>query len=444
MITGRLQPKKTKKGTEYYYMIIQTDNPDGTKGKPQWESTGLPVKNNKRKAQAILDARLNELNSGQTNLPNSTESVQPAPESDQSNSETPADSTLFSDWVREWLNNKDGTVRDSTIEGYRLHAKHVIDYFDSKETLLSQITYQDIDTYCTLMLKEGKVNRQTGAKSGLAVRTVRSHKFVINAALNKAVLYGLIKQNPAEQIKVTSKNNRALAKKPVFFTLKEAQDYVAFLKENNDVLHDLIWATLKLGLRKSEALGLTEQAIDFKRKKIYINRTVVKIIKIHDENDTKTADSDREYPLTPELETFCRTVINKKRENMRFYGNKYIHTDFLFTWDDGRPFSPDFVYHHHKRMVAKFGRPELTVHNLRHSAASILFEMGWSAKDIQEWLGHADYYTTMNIYTHIAKTHREEKALELDGILEQASAKSRTEPKNVHKMILRMPNTKVM
>lgn len=444
MTTGRLQTKKTQKGTEYYYMVIQTDNPDGTKGKPKWEATGLLVKNNKRKAQAMLDARLNELNSIQTDFPEDTDSVQSTTEKAQSSSKKPADSVLFADWVQQWLDNQEGTIRDSTLEGYRLHAKHVIDYFSSMKTTLSSITYQDIDTYCTQMLKEGKINRQTGVKSGLSVRTVRSHKFIIKAALNKAVLYGLIPKNPAEQIKVTNKNNRALAKKPVFFTLKEAQDYLAFLKENNDVLYDFTKATLIWGLRKSEALGLTEQAIDFKRKKLYINRTVVKIIKIHDENATKTADSDREYPLTPEMEAFCRTLIDKKRENMYYFGNKYTHTDFLFTWDDGRPFSPDFVYHHHKRMVAKFGRPELTVHNLRHSAASILFEMGWSAKDIQEWLGHADYYTTMNIYTHIAKTHREEKALELDGILEQPSVKSRTKPKNVHKMILRMPNIKVM
>lgn len=40
--------------------------------------------------------------------------------------------------------------------------------------------------------------------------------------------------------------------------------------------------------------------------------------------------------------------------------------------------------------------------SLRHSCASILFEMGWTPKEIQHWLGHADYYTTMNIYTHLS------------------------------------------
>lgn len=445
MTTGRLQIKETQKGTKYFYLVIQADNPDGTKAKPKWEATGLPVKNNKRKAHAMLEARLNELNNlAQVHFPNDTDSVQASTKIPQSAIENPTDSMLFADWVQQWLDDLEGTIRASTLEGYQLHAQHVINYFKERDMKLSEITYQDVDSYCTLMLRQGKVHKQTGVKSGLSVRTVRSHKFIINAALNKAVLHGLISKNPAEHVKVTNKNNRALAKKPAFFTLKEAQDYLGFLKASDDILYDFTKAVLFYGLRKSEALGLTVHALDFKRHKLYINRTVVKIIKIHDENATKTADSDREYPLTPEMEAFWRTILDKKTDNMRFFGNKYTNTDFLFTWDDGRPFSPDYVYHHHKKMVAKFGRPELTVHNLRHSTASILYEKGWTAKDIQEWLGHADYYTTMNIYTHIAKTHREEQARLLDGILEQSCAKSRTSPKSVHKIPFRIPQDSVM
>lgn len=62
---------------------------------------------------------------------------------------------------------------------------------------------------------------------------------------------------------------------------------------------------------------------------------------------------------------------------------------------------------------------ENTFHNLRHSTASILFEQGWQAKDIQEWLGHADIYTTMNIYTHLSKAHKEEKSRSLEGIFSE-------------------------
>lgn len=213
------------------------------------------------------------------------------------------------------------------------------------------------------------------------------------------------------------------SRKPVFFTVKEANDYLSFLKKNDDPLYDLIFATLMYGLRRSEVLGLTVQAVDFKAKKLHINRTVVKIIDIHDEEDTKSFDSERDYPLTDEMINFFRSVILKKKEDKLFFGDNYVQSDFLFTWDDGRSFSPDYVSKHHKKMVERFGKPKLAFHNLRHSTACILYEQGWQAKDIQEWLGHADIYTTMNIYTHIDRAHRETQANSLTGILTHASTK---------------------
>lgn len=85
--------------------------------------------------------------------------------------------------------------------------------------------------------------------------------------------------------------------------------------------------------------------------------------------------------------------------------------------DDGRLFAPDYVYHHFKKLVKKFGIPEMTFHGLRHSCASMLYEKGWSAKDIQIWLGHADFYTTMNIYTHIDNLFNTERAEKMEGTL---------------------------
>ena len=86
-------------------------------------------------------------------------------------------------------------------------------------------------------------------------------------------------------------------------------------------------------------------------------------------------------------------------------------------WDDGHDIMPDYVYHHFKKLVKRFGRPDMTYHALRHSTASMLFEMGWHPKEIQEWLGHADFYTTMNIYTHIQKHHNQQNSERLTGVL---------------------------
>lgn len=56
-------------------------------------------------------------------------------------------------------------------------------------------------------------------------------------------------------------------------------------------------------------------------------------------------------------------------------------------------------------------------HDLRHSCASILYDMNWGLKDIQKWLGHADVETTGNIYTHINKSREAMVADEMENAL---------------------------
>ena len=59
----------------------------------------------------------------------------------------------------------------------------------------------------------------------------------------------------------------------------------------------------------------------------------------------------------------------------------------------------------------------MTFHALRHSTASILAAKGWHPREIQEWLRHADFYTTMNIYTHLDSKALIERSERLAGVL---------------------------
>ena len=60
------------------------------------------------------------------------------------------------------------------------------------------------------------------------------------------------------------------------------------------------------------------------------------------------------------------------------------------------------------------GIPEKTFHGVRHSYASRLYEMSVNVKSAQSLLGHSNYQTTMNIYTHISKTHLEKEINKFD------------------------------
>ena len=395
-MTGSLQKKRLANGKEYYYIVLNFYDKHTKKRKPKWIPTNLLVKGNKRKAEQMLH-----------------EAIAKYPE----NSYDATADTLFSDWVKLWLESTKTYVEESTWEGYVLSAKHVIEYFETQKLTLNKLKPKHFKDYYQYMLTNGKLNKITNERSGLAIRTVRSHKFIINAALNEAVEEEILVRNPALTIKVSNAKKKALAKKIVFFTLEESREFLQFVYASNDVLSDLIYATLQYGLRRSEVLGITEDSLDFKKHLLKIERTVVMVTTEHKKERTKTPDSNRVYYLTPDMETFFKKVLQKKKENQLFYGNMYANNKAIFVWDDGRCFRPDYVYHHFKKLATDFGRPDMTFHALRHSTASMLFELGWHPKDIQDWLGHADFYTTMNIYTHIQKSHAHTNAERLSGIL---------------------------
>ena len=81
-------------------------------------------------------------------------------------------------------------------------------------------------------------------------------------------------------------------------------------------------------------------------------------------------------------------------------------------------YDPDYLSKLFKKASAKYGRPEITLHKLRHSCASALFELGWDMKKIQYWLGHSDWNTTMNIYTHYNRKKLIEGNTDLDKLLD--------------------------
>ena len=223
-MTGSLQKKTLADGKEYYYMVLNFYDRHTGKRKPKWIPTELPVKGNKRKAEQLLHETLAKC-------------------SDNSYDAT-AD-TLFSEWVQMWLDSAKTYVEATTWEGYCLNAKHIIEYFGKEKLTLAKLKPQHFKKYYEYMLTYGKINKKTQERSGLAIRTVRSHKFIINAALNEAVEEEIIPRNPALTIKVAHVRKKSLAKKVVFFTLEESQQFLKFVYDLDDVLSDLIYVTLQ-------------------------------------------------------------------------------------------------------------------------------------------------------------------------------------------------------
>lgn len=403
-VKGSVQSKVTTKGKEYLYTVIYVPH----LGKPKWEATGLEAKGNIRKAETILEERIQEYKKQEREL-----------EEVQLEEINLGDKIRFVDWMVDFVESTEVTVRDSTAEGYKMRLKHIVNYFNGKDIMLSKITARDIDNFVTYLLMSGKVNHTTGEKSGLAIRTVRSIKTLIVSALNKAVIMGYAQGNVALSVSVGKKSNASLAKKLNFMTLDELNDFLEYVKQEDDDMMDIIKVMAYYGLRRSEALGLYigRDSVDLEHRRLHVSRTVVKVETTHDEEGTKSQDSAREFYITDEMMCFFQRVVKKKESDRDFYGNTYIESKSLFTWEDGKEFSPDYLYHHFVAIMKRYGRPNFTLHNLRHSCASYLVALGWDAKDIASWLGHADYSTTSKWYVVIERAYQQKLTEGLDGKL---------------------------
>lgn len=81
-------------------------------------------------------------------------------------------------------------------------------------------------------------------------------------------------------------------------------------------------------------------------------------------------------------------------------------------------FLPNYVTTHFSVLLLKNGLQKIHFHELRHTAGSLLLEKGLSAKQIQEYLGHENISTTMDIYGHLSLEGKMEAANMMGGLLD--------------------------
>ena len=363
-MTGSL----TVKNGKYYAVLNVYEN---GKRKKKWISTDLPEKGNKRKAEQFIREKLAEY-----------ERMEGIVRSD----------VRFSDYVRMWLEQIARTVDPVTMQGYQVTADgHILPYFDEKKIALANIDCKVLQQYIDLKQRCGRLD----GKGGLSPKSLRAHKNIISQALDMAVKNKLIPSNPFQFVVLPP----LVRYESTFYNDKQLKELFAAL--HDDPIYPLVKITALYGLRRSELLGLQWDSIDFEGKTMTIRHTVAKVTDVVAKDKTKNASSRRTFPLTAEsLEIFKQAKCQEEQNRIAF-GSEYHGNNYVFKWADGHPYSPDYVSHRFNDLLKKHNLPHIRFHELRHSCASMLIAMGWSLKDVQEWLGHADIQMTANIYSHL-------------------------------------------
>ena len=382
-MTGSLREKYSK-----YYMRISFKNEKGEWRQKQI-ATGLDVRGNKKKAQKMLDEYLTK---------NSDKGFQEE------------QGVLLVDYLKEWFEYGNKNVDQITKEGYYGYIfKHIIPYFEPLKLNINQLRAKHVVDFYSFKSTGGRLDGKPG---GVSSSTLRKFSFMLNKALTQAKIEELILTNPAEKIPIPKKE----CDKKVRNFLNIEQATVVLNAFEGHILKPLVAITLYYGLRRSEAIGLKWDAVDFVNGTLEIKHTVVKNLTIVAKDKTKNKASRRKYKLLPEVRKMLEDLRVKQNENELIFGKEYEDNGYIFTWQDGRLLRPDYVTHSFQKVLKQNGLQKLRFHDLRHSCASILYDKKWQEKDIQEWMGHADIQTTMNIYTHISESRKEIMTKDLEGL----------------------------
>lgn len=368
-----------------YYAVVNYKEIDQYKQK--WIALGLPVKNNKRKAEAMIEKLKREYEEAYS---------------------MPGGDTLFVIYIKKWLYDKKPMIELSTWEGYQIYAeRHIIPYFEPLGLSLREVKPHHIKDYYEHKYVCGRLD---GKEGGLSIASIKKHGIVLKEVLNEAVLEELIPRNPASGVKLPAKVSTQRGR--VFLNAQEANQVLTAFAGHQ--LQPLVYTTMYYGLRRSEVLGLRWSAVDFEKDTITINHTVVKNKTIVEKDSTKTQSSFHTYKLIDDVKKVLLEHKARQDENRKTFGREYKESDYIFVWDDGTKFRPDYVTRGFQRVLKSHDLPMMRFHDLRHSTASILYDKGWDLKDIQLWLRHSSIDVTADIYTHISENRKSSMASSLN------------------------------
>ena len=385
MITGRLQEKNGR-----YYMILNLKDEYG-KHKPKWITTGLLVAGNKDKAEAMLHDKLKEFDA--RSLDN-------------------AEMINFGDYMISWLDIIKSSVTESTFTHYwRIVKNSVAPHFKNLGVSLARIERQPeyIQNYYKYLIDERK----------LTAATVRRHHANIRKALQYAVKINLITSNPADKVEKP---------KVLPYIVSYYDDVtlnILFDKLRGTKMYLPVLLAAFYGLRRSEVLGLRWSAVDFRQKTISICHTVTTAandngkLYLVKKDRTKNKSSFRTFPLIPQIEEALLKKRSEINENRRIQKRSYCkdNLDYILVDEKGILLNPNYLSTSFPEYLEKFELKRIRFHDLRHSCASLLLRNGVNMKAIQEWLGHSDFSTTFNLYTHLDIEAKSESAAMLSSLL---------------------------
>lgn len=250
--------------------------------------------------------------------------------------------------------------------------------------------------------------------NGLSPQTISHHHRLLSSILNTAVYWQLIPYNPCSRVKPP----RVTKKEAEYLEDNQVIDILKLLEEENLQFRTMITLFIYSGMRRGELLGLKWDDIDFKTGHIQISRALLYTPEKGIYEDTpKNEKSKRSITIPASVIKLLEEQKIEQNVKQAQVGNRWSDNNYVFTRWDGKPFHPDTISTQFKKFINRNDLPDVHLHSLRHTNASLLIASGTDLRTVSNRLGHAQLSTTGNIYAHAIKSADEIAANALESML---------------------------
>jgi integrase len=267
--------------------------------------------------------------------------------------------------------------RQSTIDGKKhVFEKLILPYFENKP--INKITPKDIRAWQNELIGKKYSNSYLDRIQNM-----------ITALFNYAMDYFNLSENPCHKAGRMGKREVV-----VNFWTKDEFDRILTAMEDDPTAHVSFSLLYYSGIRFGEFLALTPTDFDFEKNTLDINKSLQRVKKQDVITPPKTPKSIRNI-IIPDF------VMNEVKDYMsKLYDIK--DTDRVF------PFTKSYINNAMARACKKSGVKKIRIHDIRHSHASYLINLGCAPLLISERLGHEKIQTTLNTYSHLYPNKHQE------------------------------------
>jgi len=328
---------------------------------------------------------------------------------EQHNYTAPTKASVKEYLAKEWLPAVKATIRPSTYNSYVQHVEcHIAPHIGSVK--LQKLSGSQVNALYAKLAESGAKD----GKKGLSPMTIHHVHACLHKACKDAVRWGHISRNPLDAADPPRKKGDG-SKEMRTWTKAQLK---AFLGAVADERLSPLWHTIAMtGMRRGEAIGLRWSDVDLEGGRLAVRRALIPSGREVIVSEPKTIKGRRVIAIDPGTVEVLKAQAARQLDEQKEWDEAWVETGLVFTLENGEALDPESVSRYWRQAVKKSMLPQIRLHDLRHTHATLALQAGIHPKVVSERLGHATISITLDTYSHAIPAMQEEAAALIAGLV---------------------------